>query len=292
MVSLNIRITSAKIKGFDLSAFGDRMKLVGLFIILAVATFGCSEAGTTTQTSQSESGSTANKGKEAMAEYLKRDGAPFRKNRVRFTITSEDEPEKVFEIDTVRKQAGPETQTLTQIVKPAEDTDLGSLTIESEGKPTTVTTYVASMNEFRETDTGRMFFGGLTAGELLGEWNKYDYRLLGEKAVDGQQILEIEGKLKKPNSSLIAKMNILMRADNYVPVELQLFDPAGRQIRTYKVTDIKSDSKGPYAAKTEIENPVYKTKIAVEVLKREFPDNVDDTFFTRDRLKQIAARSK
>ena len=268
------------------------MKFVGILIILALATFGCSDAGTTTETTPPESGSAANKGKEAMAEYVKRDGAPFRKNHVRFTITSEDEPEKVFELDTVRKQAGPETVTLTQIVKPAEDTDLASLTVESEGKPTTVTTYVASMNEFRETNTGRMFFGGLTAGELLGEWNKFDYRLLGEKTVDGQPVLEIEGKLKKPASSLIAKMNILMRADSYIPVELQLFDAAGRQIRTYKVTDIKSDLNGPYAAKTEIENPVYKSKVVVDVLKREFPDNVDDAFFTRDRLKQIAARSK
>ena len=133
-----------------------------------------------------------------MAVYLKRDGAPFRKNRVRFTITSEEEPKKVYEIDTTRKQSGNETLTLTQIVKPAEDTDLASLTIESDDKPTNVVTYVASMDEFRDTDTGRMFFGGLTAGELLGEWDKFDYRFLGEKTVDGQRLMELEGKLKKP----------------------------------------------------------------------------------------------
>jgi Outer membrane lipoprotein-sorting protein len=227
-----------------------------------------------------------------MAEYLRRDAAPFRKNRVRFTITSENEPKKVYEIDTVRKQAGTDTLTLTQIVRPAEESDLASLTIESEGKPTSVATYVASMNEFRETDTGRMFFGGLTAGELLGEWNKFDYHLLGEKTVDGQQMLELEGKLKKPGSSLIAKMHILMRADNYLPVEIHMFDAAGRQLRTYKVTEVASDPKGAYAAKTEIDNPIYKSKVIVEVLNREFPANVEETFFTRDRLKQIAAGSK
>ena len=227
-----------------------------------------------------------------MAEYVRRDSTPFRKNRVRFTITSEEEPKKVYEIDTMRKQAGAETLTLTQIVKPAEESDLASLTVESEGKPTSVSTYVASMDEFRETDTGRMFFGGLTAGELLGEWNKFDYRFLGEKTVDGQQLLELEGKLKKPGSSLIARMHILMRADNYLPVELHMFDAAGRQLRTFKVTEMGSDSKGSYAAKTEIENPIYKSKILVEVLNREFPANVEEAFFTRDRLKQIAARSK
>ena len=227
-----------------------------------------------------------------MSEYLKQDSAPLRKNRVRFTVTSDEDPKKVYEIDTVRKQEGNETQTLTQIVKPAEDTDLASLTIEFEGKPTNVITYVASMDEFRETDTGRMFFGGLTAGELLGEWNKFDYRLLGEKTVDGQQLFEIEGKLKKGASSLIAKMNILMSADNNIPVDIQMFDSGGRQIRTYKVTEVKSDPKGSYAARTEIENPVYKSKVLVEVLNREFPASVDDSLFTREKLKQIAGRSK
>src|SRR5688572_19794041 len=191
------------------------MRSVALLIAFAFVSFGCSDAGSADNApaSQLETGSTANKGNEAMAEYLKRDNTPFRKNRVRFTITSEEEPKKVYEIDTVRKQAGTDTLTLTQIVKPAEESDLASLTVESVGKPTSVATYVASMDEFRETDTGRMFFGGLTAGELLGEWNKFDYRLLGEKTVDGQQVLELEGKLKKPGTSLIARMHILMRAD-------------------------------------------------------------------------------
>lgn len=270
------------------------MRSGALLIVYVVASFGCSDTGPagSTPPGPSETSSAANKGNEVMAEHLKRDSAPFRKNRVRFTITSEDEPKKVYEIDTVRKQAGTDTLTLTQIVKPADESDLATLTIESEGKPTSVATYIASMDEFRETDTGRMFFGGLTAGELLGEWNKFDYRLLGEKTVDGQQVLELEGKLKKPGTSLIARMHILMRADNYVPVELHMFDAAGRQLRTYKVTEVASDPEGAYAAKTEIENPIYKSKIVVEVLSREFPANVDEAFFTRDRLKQISAGSK
>jgi hypothetical protein len=275
-------------------AFCLDMKFGLLLIAFALTTVGCSDAGSagTTPSSPPETESTANKGDEAMAEYLKRDSAPLRKNRVRFTITSETEPKKIYEIDTLRKQAGKETLTLTQIVKPAEDSDLASLTIESEGKPASVTTYVASMDEFRESDTGRMFFGGLTAGELLGEWNKFDYRFLGEKTADGQQLLEIEGKLKKSASCLIAKMNILMRADNQLPVEIQMFDSGGRHLRTYKVTEIKSDDKGPYAARTEIENLVYKSKTIVEILDREFPSAADESFFSRDRLKQIAARSK
>src|SRR5262245_57612418 len=274
---------NAKSKELTAGRFG--MKFFGSVLICVLVTFGCSDSGTvgTTPANQPESGAAANRGNEIIAEFLKRDAAPLRKNRVRLTITSETEPKKVYELDTLRKQQGNETTTLTQIVKPAEDTDLASLTVESEGKPTSVTTYVASMDEFRETDTGRMFFGGLTAGELLGEWNKFDYRLLGEKTLDGQKVYELEGKLKKQGSGLIAKMIVLVNADNYLPVEIQMFDSGGRQIRTFKVTEVKSDAKGEYAARTEIENLVYNSKTVAEVLSREFPASIDEGAFARER---------
>ena len=38
------------------------------------------------------------RGTQIVAEYLKRDAAPYRKSRVRFTITSEDEPVKLVAI--------------------------------------------------------------------------------------------------------------------------------------------------------------------------------------------------
>ena len=41
-----------------------------------------------------------------------------------------------------------------------------------------------------------MFFGGLTAQELLGEWDKYDYSLVDEKELGGVKVYEVEGTLK------------------------------------------------------------------------------------------------
>ena len=179
---------------------------------------------------------------------------------------------------------------MSQIIKPAEESDLATLAIEGTAKKTVIVTYAASRDEFRETDTNKMFFGGLTAGELLGEWGKYDYRLTGEKEIEGQKAYEVEGKLKPSAGSVVARMNVVFRADNYLPAELHLFDSTGREIRTYKVTEFKDDQAGAYAARTEADNPVYKTHIMIEFLSREFPARLEDSIFSREKLKQFVRK--
>lgn len=266
------------------------MRIGYLFIFLSLALAGCSNGvpGSDASAPPAAPADSVKNGNDIIAEYLRRDAAPIRKNRVRFTITAEDEPVEVYEIDTTRKQTDAETVTLTQFIKPAEDSDLASLTVEAKGKPTVVTTYVASRGEFRETDSNKSFFGGLTAGELLGEWTKYDFRYLGEK----EGLFDLEAKLKASASGVVAIMKVRVRADNYVPVEIELFDRTERHIRTYKVRDVKTDAKGSYAARTEVENHIYLTKIVIEVLNREFPESVDDPMFTREKLTQIAGKRK
>lgn len=264
-------------------------------VLLAVAVlfvFGCSDpppAGG--PASGPRQPNAADRGDELIADFRKRDAAPFRKTRVRLTTTEGDKQE-VFEVDVWRKQSGNETRTLSQIIKPVEDTDLASLAVEVEGQPTKTTTYVASREEFRETDTNKMFFGGLTAGELLGEWDKFDFEFVGEKELDGRRGFEVKGTLKPGRSGVVYMMTIMMRADDLVPVELKLYDSTERHIRTYRVVEVKTDQRGPYPARTEVENLVYKNRTVIEVLNREFPDNLDDSFFTRDKLKEIAAGGK
>lgn len=230
------------------------------------------------------------RGEQIVAEYLKRDATPFRKIRVRFAIKIEGEPEKIYELDTWRKQTLDATTTLTQIVRPADESDLATLTTETVGQKTTVATYAASRDEFRETDTNKMFFGGITAGELLGEWGKFAYRLIGEKDAGGGKAFEVEGKLKEGANSVVSRMIVLFRQDNYLPAELHLFDNNGREIRTYKVAEFKDDPSHPYAAMTEVDNPVYKAHIVIEILNREFPATLDDSMFSREKLKQIVRK--
>lgn len=266
-----------------------RSVLLAVTILFA---FGCSDPPSAGRPdTEQRKPNAADRGDELITEFRKRDAAPFRRSRVRLT-TMEGDKQEVFEVEVWRKQTGNETRTLSQIIKPVEDTDLASLAVEVDEQQTKTTSYIASRGEFRETDTNKMFFGGLTAGELLGEWNKFDFEFVGEKELDGKRFFEVKGTLKPGRAGVVYMMTVVMRADDLLPVELKLFDSTERHIRTYRVVEVKTDRKGPYPARTEVENLVYKNRTVIEVLNREFPDNVDDSFFTREKLKEIAAGRK
>lgn len=230
------------------------------------------------------------RGAQVVAEYLKRDASPYRKGHIRMTIAAPSEPVKVYELEIWRKQTSAETLTLTQVVQPADESDLAALSVERKGLPAINVTYVSSADQFRETGTNKMFFGGLTAQELLGEWDKYDYQLLSEKDLNGVKVFEVEGKLKPTGDSIIARTVTIFRADNYLPAEMHLFNSEGKELRIFKVTKYNNVAGRDAIWLVEIENLSRQAKITIETLGLEFPEKADEAIFSRDRLKQIAQR--
>ncbi len=230
------------------------------------------------------------RGAQVVADYLKRDASPYRKNRVRMTITSAADPQQIYELEIWRKQTATETLTLTHVVQPAHESDLAALSIERKGEATINVTYVSAMDQFRETGTNKMFFGGLTAQELLGEWDKYDYRLVAEKDFEGAKVFEVEGELKPSNDSIIFRTRTLFRADTKLPAEMRLFNSESKELRTFHVREYRNVAGREVVWRTEIENHLRPTKITVETLSLDWPEKADDAMFTRDRLKQLALR--
>ncbi len=272
----------------SISRLGTQLIIGTLLVLLGLAGWsGCKReapAGRDFAAAQQE------RGRQIVAEYLKRDRAPYRRTRIRMTITSATEPLKVYELEIWRKQTDAETLTQTHVVQPADESDLAALSIERKGEPTTNVTYVSSMDEFRETGTNKMFFGGLTAQELLGEWEKYDYALLAEKEINGVKVYEVEGTLKPGTESVIAKTRTLFRADTYLPAEMHLFDSDGKEVRTFQVKTYRNVGGRDVIWLTEIENHLRPTRIIIETLSLDFPEKVDDAIFTRDRLKQLSRK--
>src|SRR5687768_14098420 len=152
-----------------------------IWAALLLSLFGSNACKRETPASRDDAALRRERGTQIVAEYLKREAAPYRKNRVRLNISSASEPSKVYELEISRKQTATETLTLTHIVQPSAESDLAALSVERKGEPAVNVTYVSSADQFRETGTNKTFFGGLTAQELLGEWDKYDYSLMGEK---------------------------------------------------------------------------------------------------------------
>lgn len=228
------------------------------------------------------------RGEQIIAENLKREAAPYRKSRVRLTITSEKDPTQVYVLEIWRKQTNEGALTLTKVIEPKEDQDLATLTVEQKDKPTINITYIPSSNKFRESGTDKIFFGGLTAQELLGEWNKYDSRLLSEKESNGVKLLEVESMLKPDADSVIKRYISLFRADNYLPVELQLFSTENKPLRRFQITETRTIENRKVVWRTEIQNYIYKTKVLIEVLELSFPAKIADNYFEKDYLKSYS----
>ena len=270
----------------SISQLGTRSTVVTLLVLIVASVWsGCKRE---TPAGRDFAAMRRERGRQIVAEYLKRDAAPYRKNRIRMTITSATEPLKVYELEIWRKQTEAETLTQTHVVQPADESDLAALSVERQGEPTINVTYASSMDQFRETGTNKMFFGGLTAQELLGEWAKYDYSLVEEKELGGVKVYEVEGTLKPPAESVIARTRTLFRADTYLPAEMHLFDSEGKEVRTFQVKTYRNVGGRDVIWLTEIENHLRPTKITIETLSLDFPEKADEAIFTRDRLKQLS----
>ena len=270
--------------------------VIGSGLLLTVGLSGCKHD---TPAGRDLGANARERGEQVVAEYLKRDAAPYRKLRVRLSIDDLDAKlrlpstsgaRKIYELEIWRKQTEGETLTLTQVVLPADENDLAALSIERKGQPTVNVTYVSSTDQFRETGTNKMFFGGLTAQELLGEWEKYDYSLIDEKELNGVKVYEVEGTLKSGAESTLARTRTQFRADTYLPAEMHLFDSGGQEVRTFQVKSYHNVAGREAVWVTEIENHVRPTKVTVETLNAEFPAKADDAIFTRERLKQLARK--
>ena len=226
------------------------------------------------------------KGEEIMAEYLKRDFSPFRKNKVRLTITPKTGSKKIYVLETWRKQIEGETLTLTHILKPAEDRNIATLTIEKKGEPTVNVSYIASRKRFRESGTNKMFFGGLTSQELLGEWGKYDSKLLSEN--EGRKIFVVESTLKSASKSVIKRIITHFDAADYLPKELHLFNSNYEEIRTFNIEKYRTVGDKKVVSKTTIKNHIYNATITIEVLEISFPENLPDNMFEQKYLMKFA----
>ena len=246
----------------------------------------CGSGGGTNSTG---AGDPVARGRQIVDEYLKRDGSPYRKSKIKFTVTEEGEAAKVYEIDSWRKQTPDQTTTLTQIVSPADEAG-SSLTVEAKGQKTVITTYANSLNEFRDTDSKKMFIGGLTAGELLGDWDQFNYQFIGEKQLNGARVFDVEGKLKPDGDSIVSRMVVSFRAGDYVPAESHMYGADSKELRVYRTATIKGDPTHPYASRIEVDNNVYNSHIVIEVLSQEYPQSIDDAMFTKDKLKTPAKK--
>ncbi|HYE65623.1 MAG TPA: outer membrane lipoprotein-sorting protein [Pyrinomonadaceae bacterium] len=229
------------------------------------------------------------RGAQIVEEYRKNEAAPYRQGRLQLTMTQPKEAKKVYEIEVWRKQTSEGRDTLVRILKPETEKDLASLSIERKGQNTVNVTYDKSTGEFQESDSTRQGLGGLTAQEMLGEWDGYDHRLIGEKEIEGVKTYEVESTLKPNVPSRIKRFVTYFRMDNSMPAEAHLFDATDKEIRTIRVKEYRTIEGRPVIWRLEVTNHVRNLKMAVDVINQSVEKKIDDKVFTRENLKRLAS---
>ena len=227
------------------------------------------------------------RGAQIVAEYRKRDRAPNRHVQLRMKINAPGQPEKVYEFEIWRKDNDDQSQTLLHVTKPETERDLASLSTMQRGQKSVTVTYHRTTNEFQEYGSDRPVFGGLTIQEMLGEWDKFESRYLGEKEIEGVKMYEVENTLKQNETSTIKRFTNLFRSDNMLPYEAHLFDAQDKEIRTYRIREYKTVEGHPVIWRVSIENRVRNINLEVEMLSLSF-EKLDDQLFSRDNLKRLA----
>ncbi len=254
-----------------------------LLLVLSGALYGC--AGENRQQTEARQ---RERGAEIVAEYRRRDAAPNRHLRLRMTITAQNEPPRDYEFEIWRTQNSDETRTLMRVLRPETERDLNSLIIERRGQRSENVSYRRASNDFQEFDSGRRVFGGLTVMELMGEWDNYNHRLIGERETNGVRLYEVENTLKPNGTSAIERFVALFRADTMLPVEAHLFNAANVEIRTYYIREHRTINGRPTIWRVDIENHQRNTRLGIEMLDVNFDERLDDGIFTRENLRRLA----
>src|SRR5690348_11808969 len=103
-----------------------------VIVILAACFAGCNDDETANKKTEPVqpkpvSGDTHQKGEQIVAGYLKAIDIPYSKGRIKMTVVTSDQGTKVYEAEVIRRQTPDQTETLTHVVKPENESDLATL---------------------------------------------------------------------------------------------------------------------------------------------------------------------
>jgi len=135
-------------------------------------------------------------------------------------------------------------------------------------------------------DRSTRFFGTDFSFEDIEERdvNQFDYKLLGDEAIDGTSCWKIESRPKETKRSQYTSSTLWIRTDNYVIARIDNFNKE-RLIRRITYSDIQkiSDIWTPRAV--EVFDSTKDSRTVLKLDKVEYNIPLKDETFTRDALR-------
>jgi len=136
-------------------------------------------------------------------------------------------------------------------------------------------------------DRSTRFFGTDFSFEDLEERdiNLFDYKLLGEEAIDGALCWKIESKPKELKSSQYTSSVLWIRKDNYVTAQIENYSSA-KLIRRIHYTDLEKIDNIWTPRIVEVLDPGRKSRTVLKIEKLQYNAPMKDEDFTIEALKR------
>jgi len=277
-----------------------RPVLLVLMFSIVVSFAGCEKkAGPTSNTNRNtDNNPTSGQGAaEIIDRYRKLDSSRDSVTRLRAHISGQSEEMNAaheLQLTIYRKrEADGRLLMLIDFTAPAEERDRdGLVTVYPDGRIEGVR-YVQSSGSFIDTKdaSSEDSLFGLTLQELAdGQPDKYDFTLAGEDTVNATPVYRLDGKLKSGAESKFPRVVLLISKQEFAVVQAEFYDNHNEIARRLSVN--KFDNIGGHWSriKWSIDNVARQKKIAFEATDVKYDQNLSESLFTRDHLKQIASR--
>ncbi|HXG92574.1 MAG TPA: outer membrane lipoprotein-sorting protein [Blastocatellia bacterium] len=217
--------------------------------------------------------------------------------KLRATITGAGEkanaPSQV-ELTIYRKRKPDGTRMMfIEFTSPAQERDRDALvTIGPQGEVEGVR-YAQSADEFissKNVEDEESLFG-LTLQELAdGQPEKYDFTLIGEETFNSSPVYRLEGKLKLGEESKFPRLVLLISKDNFAALAAEFYDNKNELARNMTVTEMKQVEGHWTRMRWTIDNRARQMKIDFAATEAKYDQNLPDSIFTREHLKQAATK--
>ena len=136
-------------------------------------------------------------------------------------------------------------------------------------------------------DRSTRFFGTDFSFEDLEERdvNQYEYKLLGEEAIDGAACWKIESRPRQGKTSQYTLSRIWIRKDNYVPAQYESFikDELVRRLRQSDIQNVQGIWTARVLEMTDLRR---KSTTSLRIGKLEYNVGVKDEDFTVQALRR------
>jgi hypothetical protein len=273
---------------------GLRSTLLLLAVTLSAALAGCdNKPPSSNGQPASTSGLDAS---EIVKRYLATADSRDSALKMRARITDENAPSESrapIELTIYRKRsADGGLMILVEFNSPEERDRDALVTITPQGEAEAVR-YAQSNDSFVTAKgvTNEESLFGMTVQELAdGQPEKYDFWLTGEVPFGSSQTYRLQGKLKERAESKFPRLVLLISKEGFFVLSAEFYDSHDELARQITVEDAGLVAGHWTRLRWTLDNRARHKKIEFETIDAKYNQNLSDSIFTRQHLKEIATK--